>query len=129
MEKLILRATGKSTVEDYEPETVKSILTTLQHIEKLKHVDWKLCCGATVIKTSDDRFLFQWEERHPEMCPQSEFCTYGGWNKEKAAEWIELHERMPRSEYYQWLTRSEAFQILMAFWLPKEFLPDMQAEA
>ena len=121
-------------VEDYNPGEVENILKAFRYIdedalEKLERVNWNLCISATVIKTDDGRFLLYCEERHPEMCPLDEFDKTRKWSKKKQAEWIELNERMPSSCHYCWLTRSEAFHILMAFQLPSEFLPDMQAEA
>jgi hypothetical protein len=109
----------------------ESVLETLRYIDEsalevVESINRNLVGACYVAKTNDDRFLLYWHERHPEMCSADEFWDGKAYTEAEEREWDELRKRMPKgSYYYQWLTRSQAFHIIIATWLPDEFLPEI----
>jgi hypothetical protein len=94
--------------------------------EKFEEIDRALCDWANIGKTHEGVFFIYWSERHPEICRLSDLIGNKKPSKADYAEWEDLRQRMPASCYACRLDRSEAFHIIAAFWLPGEFLSDLQ---
>ena len=96
--------------------------------EKLEEIDRRLSDCATIGKTHDGGFLIYWDERHPDLGRYEEYFPQRDAKQANARvkEWEDLRKRMPASRYMGRLDKAEAFHIIAAFWLPEEFLSDLE---
>ena len=92
----------------------------------LKPVNASKCFGCEVILST--RGEFSWRgERHAKV-PDSEvfFPRNNGRTDEREAKYKALVKRYPSESYAEQITRREAFEIIVRFWLPREFHSDAE---
>jgi hypothetical protein len=104
----------------------------------LKQIDTALCDTADLVKTKCGRFIIFWNEQHPELGSYADYfgvddrlkfdCREHSAESKLAetrmAEWNELRARLRPEEFYEEISRQEAYRIIAYFWLPEEFHSD-----
>jgi hypothetical protein len=104
-----------------------------------QNINQRQCERVRVVKLVTGEFFLRWDERHPEMISQYEYCglrevdagqaKYQGeeFYQAKRNEHAQLYGVLPSRRYGKPLTREQAFALVVALSAPEEFAPEIDA--
>jgi hypothetical protein len=97
----------------------------LARLPALNGMNGEACYACEIVADTRGAFFVTWKERHPKMPANGVFfSTDQGRSSDRVREYRKLERRYRPKSYAREITRREAFEIAVSFWLPEEFHAD-----